>query len=1599
MDIFELQRKDAGSHVFTTDHVLMNQMGLGTFTTGTLYEYFCTRSPRTRQLPGSLRGGEYTNRGIITKPNGDPIESIDDIIGNSNRGGDSWGTWEGWRKLQYTGKYELQRYDDWTLKEARVVVPYTAASLDFDKFAPSREPRGVLAEVPSLASGVYKDVEDVNTLVGFDLLNTDLDILKTTEFHRPDDGISPSYTSYLVMLSEDADFFLSPSEDPLVYPPVLQDSPNPMLNIINMNDFIRNVKQEQFRGGWKNLEEATFNKTNLFAIDEYISDIKSSKTKSIVVSGELNFNFEMADGRFQCPKTEWVTFNLYLNDAVEPTTERTSIVMKTLNLATFKRDPTGRSYLHHADGDVEQADGAGEGDKEVAELKVSYNPYEKKWESGTASLMAICATDFDSAYYNPTVEGLEGSDIAADLKDGDESKHFAPASGLVIPIFPQNENPMQWAPNYASDSQCRADDDLDKQKLIAFNFNPLKPYEAGTNVMISQIGGIWHVIDMGSGIPIKRKVDTKFAGKWQFQYFATYEDSFFRVNDVDGQVAPSFFERQYHQRYYQSDTKNLGHDYNSQFSTKYSFNPMDMTDGVWQITSWDFMDSQIFGTRGMDAKNGLNTAPPDLNALATTQAQVDAAGRSIPVGDVIRNAAHSGPFFGCVFPDGYDSDKIAGYANSGAERDFYIFYQNSGSPNENPSLPATINKAIGEAPNIGEGFFHSYADGEEFSNTAKDSFNLTGIFPFSERQYEEVAPGEEGASDEAPYAPARSDPRSATHQDPDEGDLGTDGEDHWYEWGGKFSCAIMNRVGSPKYSPSMFYQINQGTNSSLQQLPADIATNAHISDDYGGPQYSVHRCRDFYTSRAGFSSQPARDVAKEAMLSCSWLRQSKKRESKGGGKGEDIYSPEDSAFGFKPKQPSRIIFRPLKIEAYAMYNEGASATVTDPIGGGEVPIVDHYDRIPRKYLDAHGKVQRGCMGVEIRVNEGFRWENRASWSAQAHRGMKSRMSPVSPQHVKAREMRNCHGELPMIHWDQAAAYHMDYSRTYPPFSPGLRFMNSEMDHFRSYRSRIHTPHWERHGYGNFGWMRFNEYTIAGAGGDGDGEPGAGAFGVIGAVTTVVVEDNIEFITDNYFGMGSIGESRIGKCSGFSFWFGGGSCSDYKSIQRPSWGGASINDYNQNNTTHLSVTIYQGHPREDTVYDPKCFAVHHFNPRVDAEGHWTGHAPSDGANFAENWAARYDEQKVDLIGGADPESDAAWPYTSGIPFINNEGENVVLMLDLDITDTEISDNFWGLPVPAVGIREPSVFYKTGHSPLELKQGEVLFRNGWYPGGANGHAGAGFDNDFYPLLDPDFAHLNTTRVGKLLPYNYKYYAPQSPDLGTVTIGDNTKCVILSELGITNDIPITYHINKLVLLTKEGAGDKYQVGDIVGNSAKGITFGVVAVDDSGGDLMGPITALEVIDRGTNLTNHFSALPDHDAKMGKDAPVGIKLGNVSSINGVDFEAYIINFIVEKLDGVDQKPLYVERELQISANADATNRKEVVGGIATQFGFVNDQVTTKTRIDSDYKHPDGIYDLFFHFHNDVTHTWMSSSETYFSDGQNPYENDEQYIQLTIGGT
>jgi hypothetical protein len=156
--------------------------------------------------------------------------------------------------------------------------------------------------------------------------------------------------------------------------------------------------------------------------------------------------------------------------------------------------------------------------------------------------------------------------------------------------------------------------------------------------------------------------------------------------------------------------------------------------------------------------------------------------------------------------------------------------------------------------------------------------------------------------------------------------------------------------------------------------------------------------------------------------------------------------------------------------------------------------------------------------------------------------------------------------------------------------------------------------------------------------------------------------------------------------------------------------------------------------------------------------------------------------------------------------------------------------------------------------------------------------------------------------------------------------------------------------------------------------------------------VEKIKVIDRGTYFDNN-KLLPSGDANVNpvKSSTQGsAKLVPLhsASVNGKGFKAYMTQAVVATTTTIDAKPKIATAVpyWQLSVPSDNTPGGVRDGNIPITQGDRHVQAD----IDPTAASADGFYDLFFHFHNDVSHTWMTD------DFGSLAQHRDQYIDLTI---
>lgn len=622
------QKDKVDYHLFTTNHPYFIELGLGSFTLSTLIDWWNQQDHK----------GRYLNRRHINSVNtpldvlDQPPNGLNKLLGITENTEFFWYGWKPNLEIANAGRFQKQ-----TL---RGILSHNGG-----------DPPWSYTGVVTATTGNIND-----TINKLELQN-----------EPPLDGL---------LLDNDG------NPKPIRANPYWYYNPlyalDPLYSVIQLNKYISLYDDFYPRETWSLADPDShkgLSQAEAFGSWAFINEIKSGKGNPIIQwSGDVTFFISQNNGLInQCPITDNVQFTLYLVDeSMTKSSVDKSVTVKNMVFVGSRTNPTGPNPA--ADGEL-QTEAAGE---VAAPIDLQYNPISKKWQSGNVNMLAKLTTAVGRGK-TPSLDYLLDANLGEMLQDEDNKYSYIPASGSAMPIRAQNSMPLQWSPNYAQteDTRCVTQDKT-KQFVTVYNFNPKKAYPSGEEVLLTHIDGIWHVSDLGRGDDGDGpEVAKPSIGKWgAFTYMMTSQQFFFK-GLAGNNVTPRGAEHNFHYNFYNQitgddNTLNFGANYGPEgdevlgikpvggydFSTPFNttdHQPWSDLPGYLQVTSFDFLDSKIFGVRG------INDGSNDVCTIATTSATVNSAGKDIPFAPqeyANRNSAHAGVFFGCVFPNGYKGTEI-----------------------------------------------------------------------------------------------------------------------------------------------------------------------------------------------------------------------------------------------------------------------------------------------------------------------------------------------------------------------------------------------------------------------------------------------------------------------------------------------------------------------------------------------------------------------------------------------------------------------------------------------------------------------------------------------------------------------------------------------------------------------------------------------------------------------------------------------------------------------------------------------------------------------------------------------------------------------------
>lgn len=927
---------------------------------------------------------------------------------------------------------------------------------------------------------------------------------------------------------------------------ITDDNPVVVSNLIAMNDFY-NIR------GFEDTEQDN-------ASRKFLNDIRRSKNAGYISwSGVVPLFLNIFEGGQKCVTNEDFTFKLYLFDRKKPVDNTKSQAFPDITLASYAVGPDGTNQKGKQDGDSFAITDDAPDKKVGGKLKTTFRPYDGTFSAGSEQIYGVITSDLIPATVFPEdmAEWAEDMDIEEYLKDAVNNPHIQIGSGLAIPIDMQNSNPFQWTPNYANPKGCRADS-KEKVTVKVFNMSP-RDFTRGETVLLTDRYSLWWIDPIASGaeppVPLKKTVS-----QWQFTYHMTNQDYFFRFADptaeenessgefadqedgVDGgfklnpKVVTCMEAEQALSRKYLAarDEGSYLEKYGEDVTDTDSIEEKDAGKawpGYAQVTNWDFMGTHLAGLRENNDGNNMG------NALVLTQTDKNHRGEFLQefnnygVQGVGRFTA---PFFGCTFPNGYlGGDETSKYVN--------------------------LNSAVKEGNNFtGKGF---YVTGHDIDQN--QAF-------FNQDKY-----GDETALNV--FDPTHSDNNISTNISP-----------YYF-----FERIYEEQEVQDEPHCNIF-----SSKQDFFHLPADIGVNGSFNAEYGGPILSLNKVQEYITnSKISNWASPTKvyENFHDFWLdpaSFQWLFNIVDSETK-----QETNNPDNSTFDIRPRNPNRVEFRPLRDSVVAQFDPPQVQIF------GEKPSGDDLDTrtaqllnpYPAKalvaqgfnnYSNSDGQPVGGSIGTSSYGGSTPLWGKKTKQRLLANdgagqsvifepaatgstRGLIFALNPtlVDIDDEDNDPIRNVKqiSDATDIAFERGSDGALDNGLIMPfkynPWydqGPGLYLEWDKLNN-NAWYATLDTI------YPNY--ITNNQYGAT------DNNKQRGAYGVIGAVCTSEMQAGVQFKTGNVLGQPHAFLSNV-------FY--------------PSWGARQDLTYSDPNTTALFVKIYEAWPRDQTIFDARFYAVHHFN---------------------------------------------------------------------------------------------------------------------------------------------------------------------------------------------------------------------------------------------------------------------------------------------------------------------------------------------------------------------------------------------------------------------
>jgi len=1558
MGIFNKQKRTE-YHLITCDHPFMIDAGMNSFTLPELINWWNFKDGR----------GRYINREFFPKPSEDQDENesigLAELIDPTPR---------------YTGSYEFNawRYEKFN---AGNYIKY-AILADKTKDADTWEYYNNNPDIPDSDKDPFT-IGDLN-LNSYNRKTFDRITRELEDFPALSEGITDDY-------------------------PVV------VSNLIAMNDFY-NIR------GFEDTEQDN-------ASRKFLNDIRRSKNSGYISwSGVVPLFLNIFEDGQKCVTNENFTFKLYLFDRKKPLDNTKSQAFPDITLATYAIGPDGTNQKGKQDGDSFAITDDAPDKKVGGKLRTTFRPYDGTFSAGSEQIYGIVTSDLIPATVFPKdmVQWAEDMDIEEYLKDAVNNPHIQIGTGVAIPIDMQNSNPFQWTPNYANPKGCRADS-KEKVTVKVFNMSP-REFTRGETVLLTDRYSLWWIDPIASGaeppVPLK-----KTASQWQFTYHMTNQEFFYRFADPTADLgsydrgqklnpkvtncmeAEEALSRKYLAARNESE-------YQSKYGGSVNLNDTDSVlekdagkawPGYAQVTSWDFMGTHLAGLRETKGdKKNLG------NALVLTQTTKNHRGEFLQEFNnygIVGGSRFTAPFFGCAFPEGY---------LGGDETGKYIDL-NSAVKDDNGNFTGKGFYVNGQTTNQLESFFN-------IASFLNEDNNNTGVF-------------------------------NPTH---DDNNISTNISPLYF---------LVNLYNADELAEEPHCNIFS-SKENFYHLPADIGVNGSFNAEYGGPILSLNKVQQYLTNPAITEWEEANQVYDRFHdfwlddASFQWLYNPVDSGTK-----QITNNPDNSTFDIRPRNPNRVEFRPLTDSVFAQFDPpqvqidgsppcaSGRATTTIPYPAKRL-VEQGFNNYPEVAdgSPGYGSIGASNYGVDSNNNENPLWGQKTKSRLILEAGGEGGL--ILTQNPEKVPSDDCDDEYPsqVITEKQKADYSdVSLNRLIMPFKynpyyyteggkKGLEWDKLNLGAWYQILDVIYPNYITKNHYDAY------ENSLS-----------RGAYGVIGAVCTSEMEAGVQVKTNN----------TLGQPHSF-----------LSNVFYPSWGARQDLTYSDPNTTALFVKIYEAWPRDQTIFDARFYAVHHFNagnrlqPQEERRpwevGYQFGEILTYGErNLLTQQLLRPDEtlpftftysdgtqqvSEVQVQTYVDTSGVITTPFpTSGIPVVHDKTvTNVDTKIpsifsngtvNLQVTNQNRLPDIDTFEIESLFDYEdsPSMIFEEGVVTSKLTtcnyvvDGDIVKDLGRYiEDEFSGKDGYEFDKylkkyqKYTPLVPTSLWNVDPNRRARLLPWIYRKHDigfAHSTDFGDfnlfgqpgfIQFEDSDGNTLIQPEDTLHDI-IKQQVDKNIIVAESGAG--YKVGNIF--TVTGGTGSDVQMRISETGIDGSVAQLQWISEEESVAGNqvnrplfgYGFLPT-DFLSGEISGItpettsNLKITPVGNSNR-SFKAYFVAGFTNYEEFIDRKPQVVT-EIKDAYRVSAPNNKDGESGstiwrdnqdvaiiqlgaqalvlgdgvsfVATPGGLNNtDHVVGENirSINLDYdrekSNPNVLkgayskYDLFFHFHCDLSHQWLES--------------------------